>query len=174
MSVALFGNLLPSGKSELKVRGTFNLFSDGGIRRKPAAASSAVVVKDEHGQVVNWFSRVLPAMSSSEAEYHGILDALELAYRLRPCRAYFHLDNQTVVGQVAGKFAVRGPKLKPLHARAVESIKKLQAAGCIQIEFYHIPREYNLLADALAADALLIMPHKHRLNMRERFASPGG
>lgn len=151
---------------------TLNFFSDGGTRPYPAAASSAVVVKDERGQVRDWFSRVLPPLSSCEAEYYGLLDALELAGRLQPHRACFHLDSQIVVGQVTGVYAVREPKLKPLHAKALEAVHKLRERRNIQIKFYYVPREYNLLADALASDALLVMPHAKRQVLRKVNPSP--
>lgn len=143
-----------------------NFFSDGGTRREPAAASSAVVVKNERGQVVDWFSRLLPVVSSIEAEYYGVLDAFELGCKLAPLRAFFHLDNMAVAGQLAGQFRVRDPKLKLLHARAQHSIVRLRESGCSVIEFYHIPREFNLLADALSADALLWLPEQARQEMR--------
>ena len=82
--------------------GRFNnlyLFSDGGIRLDPPAASSAVVVKDEKGQVVDWFSRLSPSMTNNEAEYYGLLDALAVVGRLRPNKAFLHLDSQIVVGR---------------------------------------------------------------------------
>lgn len=151
------------------------IFSDGALRLRPPAAATAVVIKNERGQVLDWYSRVLPPVSSVEAEYWGILDALALATKLCPLglkRACFHLDNQVVVGQVAGRYSVRGAKLKPLHAQAMEAVTRLQAAGCSEIEFYHVPREFNLLADALAADALLIMPSTFKQNMAVA-TSPG-
>lgn len=147
-------------------------FSDGGLRFDPPAASSAVVVKDEGGQIVDWFTQVLPPLTSMEAEYHGLLAALELARRWRPVRAYFHLDNQAVVGQAIGRYRVREPKLKPLHAKVQEAISRLHKSGCSEIEIYHIPREFNLLADALAADALLILPTNE--GTKTNFINKGG
>jgi ribonuclease HI len=146
--------------------GTLNFFSDGGIRINPPAASSAVVVKDERGQVLEWFNRVLPPLTSMEAEYHGILDALAVAQHLKPRRAYFHLDNQTVVGQVTLVYQVREPKLKRYHQEVLAKLTHLRESGCAQVEFYYIPREFNLLADALASDALLVLPERQRQRIR--------
>ncbi len=137
---------------------TLYLFSDGGTRVFPPAASSAVVVKNKEGQVLDWQSRLLPAMTNCEAEYNGLLDAIELAQHYQPSKTIFHLDNQTVVGQVTGYFAVRDPKLKPLFDRAAYALAELKASGCREIQLLFIPREFNLLADALASDALLVMP----------------
>ncbi|MEI6046475.1 MAG: reverse transcriptase-like protein [Chloroflexota bacterium] len=140
---------------------TLYFFSDGGIRLQPPAASAAVVVKNKQGQVVDWYSRLLPPLSSSEAEYYGLLEALRMAQRLQPAMAYFHLDNQTVVGQITGHYAVREPRLKPLYAQSVKLVEQLRADKTLrEIAFYFIPREYNLLADALAGDALLLAPQK--------------
>jgi len=142
--------------------GTLYFFSDGSVRPEPPAASSAVVVKDEAGQILEWCNQLLPPVSSIEAEYAGLLLALEVAGRLLPGKACFHLDNQAVVGQVTGQYRVRMPKLKPLHQQVQEAMARLRQAGCGEIEVYHISREINLLADALAADALLLMPDRQR------------
>jgi ribonuclease HI len=145
---------------------TLNFFSDGAVRPKPPAASSAVVVKDVNGNVVDWFSRLLPVMSNNEAEYFGLTDSIALALRLKPAMAYFHLDSQIVVGQVAGGFAVRDRRLKALHTKVKEAEAKLKAAG-INYEIFHIKREFNLLADALAADALLAHPETQRKTFQQ-------
>jgi ribonuclease HI len=140
---------------------TLYFFSDGAIRLQPRAASVAVVVKNRQGQVVDWYSRLLPPVSSTEAEYYGLLEALRMAQKLKPAIAYFHLDSQTVVGQITGHYAVREARLKPLYAQAVKLVEQLREDKTVtEIAFYFIPREYNLLADALAGDALLLTPPK--------------
>lgn len=138
-------------------------FSDGGIRPKPPAASSAVVVKDAAGQILEWHSRLLPSLTSCEAEYHGLLDALTLAARLKPAQAIFYLDSQVVVGQVSGQFSVREPRLKTLQAQVARQVAQLQTEHQMKLEFYYLPREYNLLADALASDALLLPPPARKI-----------
>lgn len=163
MAINFLDNLFkpPGGRNY----GTLYFFSDGGIRLDPPAASSAVVIKNEQGQVLEWQSRVLPPVTSTEAEYYAVLEAFEIAQKLLPRQAFFHLDNIVVVGQLVGQFRVREPKLKPLHARAQQAIDRLRRSGCTLIEFYHIHREYNLLADALAADALLVLSEHTRREM---------
>ncbi len=141
------------------------IFTDGATRRIPPASASAVVIKDGHGQVIQWFSRLLPPLTSMEAEYYGLLDGLMLAGKLRPAKAYLHLDNQAVAGQAAGKYRVREPRLKRLHTLVEEQKHKLAAAQ-IALEIYFIPREYNLLADALAADTLLPVLQKQKLEVK--------
>jgi ribonuclease HI len=112
---------------------------------------------------MDWRSRVLPTMSSSEAEYYGLLEALELARKLKPGRACFYLDNQAVAGQAAGRFAVRERKLKLLHSRTCAAMAYLREKLGIELEIYFVPREYNLLADALASDALLLPPPAQKM-----------
>jgi ribonuclease HI len=104
-------------------------------------------------------------MSNNEAEYRGLLEGLELALRLRPEKVLFHLDSQIVVGQVTGRFAARSNKLKNLCRQSREKLAELEKQG-IQPRLLFVPREYNLLADALAADALLVIP-EHKFNLPE-------
>lgn len=144
---------------------TLFFFSDGGLRLSPPAASAAVLVKDRQGRIVDWFSRVMPPLSNNEAEYQGLLDALDLALKLQPARAVFHLDSQIVVGQVSGRFATRDPRLKRLCLKAQQRLHQLELRR-IKAELLFIPREFNLLADALAADALLIIPERHVFNTK--------
>lgn len=154
---------------ELNAERGLDIFCDAAIRLNPPAASAAAIAKNENGQVLGWFSRVLPAMPSIEAEYHGLFEALELARQLSPLKTVcLYMDNQAVVGQVTGRYAVRQARLKPLHAQALKLTKNLRQKKMVnELHFFYLPREYNLLADALAADALLVMPRPAQKFTRE-------
>ncbi|HET91037.1 MAG TPA: ribonuclease HI family protein [Chloroflexi bacterium] len=123
------------------------LYTDGAIR--PNATGLAAVVRDRKGRVVTWRSKRLPqAMTCNEAEYEAVLLGLEMVRALRPLRVEVRTDSQVVVNQMLGLFAVRSAHLRRLHAQAREAVAALGA-----VEFVHVPRLRNRLADALANEA---------------------
>lgn len=109
----------------------------------------AVVVRDTGGQIRDAASRCLGRMTNNEAEYEALILGIQLALVRADCRPAFLIDSQIVVGQLAGEFAVRDPKLRPRHERAARLLARLPQAA---VAF--VPREWNRLADALAAEAL--------------------
>lgn len=123
------------------------IYADGGI--SPERAGAGVVVQDARGDVILVANRVLQRMTNNEAEYHGLLMALEAALRHPNHAIEIRLDSEVVVYQMLGKFAVRSPALKPLHRRACSLARKVPS-----ITYTHIPREQNLIANALAGEAV--------------------
>ncbi len=128
-----------------------NYYSDGAIDVLGQASSAAVVVRDDGGRVLATASRRLAGMTNNEAEYEALILALELALtRREPSHALcFLVDSQIVVGQVAGAFAVRDPRLAERHTRVMRLLAQLPEATLT-----FVPRTRNRLADALAQEAL--------------------
>ena len=123
------------------------IYADGGI--SPSRAGAGIVVQNELGHVVLVANRTLKPMTNTEAEYYGLIMALETAKRLPAQKIEVRLDSEVVVYQMAGKFAVRSATLKPLHRRACELARALPA-----VSYTHVPREQNLVANALAGEAV--------------------
>jgi len=127
--------------------GRLILYADGAIR--PGSTGLGVVVRDGAGRVVAWRSRRLHrAMTCNEAEYEALLFGLETVCVLRPEHVEVRMDSQVVVNQMSGLFTVRNAALRRLHAHASAAVAALGA-----IEFVHVPRLRNRLADALANEA---------------------
>lgn len=124
-------------------------FCDGAIDPHYRGVAVAVARRAPDGRILETVSRVLPGMTNNEAEYEAFILGLELALARRDAAPIFLLDSQIVVGQVAGSFAVRDPRLATRHARATRLLAQMPEATVI-----FIPRERNLLADALAKEAL--------------------
>ena len=123
------------------------LYTDGAIR--PGSTGLGVVVRDGAGRVVAWRSKRLPqTMTCNEAEYEALLLGLETVRALGPEKVEVRMDSQVVVNQMLGLFAVRSAGLRPLHARARAAVAALDA-----VEFVHVGRLRNRLADALANEA---------------------
>ena len=58
-------------------------------------------------------------------------------------------DSKLVIEQLAGRWKVRQPHLKPLHAQARALLDSFE-----RVDLAHVPREENTEADALVNAAL--------------------
>ena len=118
-----------------------------------------MVVRGPLGTIWTWRCACLPARTCNEAEYQAVICGLNLVLEQFPGKPVRCLtDSRVVVEQLRGVCAVRTAGLQLLHARAQQLARQLVA-----VEFRHIPREMNRLADALAWEAL---------EGRQRFAGP--
>lgn len=122
------------------------IFADGSIQRDRAGAG--IVALDQWGGVVYMANRSLPPMTNNEAEYAGLVLALEAAAALGGQYLEVRLDSEVVVYQMIGRFAVNSPALRSWHQRAC-----VLARLMTKVRYTHIPREYNAVADALATEA---------------------
>jgi prepilin-type processing-associated H-X9-DG protein len=122
------------------------VYADGSITIQRGGAGA--IVLDASGAVVLLANRVLPTMTSSEAEYAGLILGMELALKAEAVLAEIRLDSEVVVNQMAGYYAVNSPRLKTLHWQACDLARQFA-----RIIYVHVPREENALADALATEA---------------------
>lgn len=113
-------------------------------------AGVAAVIRGPGGLVRAWRSGQMAAATCNEAEYQAVIFGLTLVLERHP-QAYVRClsDSRVVVEQLAGTIGVRAGSLAPLHARAAALARRLG-----HVQFTHIPRELNRLADALAWEAL--------------------
>jgi ribonuclease HI len=124
-------------------------YADGATGHQNNHTGVGAVLLDGKGHILAWANRRLEQMTNNEAEYAGLVLALEMAARLQPRRLRIYLDSAVVVGQMKGECGVRSATLKPWHLRACRLARRLK-----QVTYQHIPRERNRLADALAYEAL--------------------
>lgn len=110
----------------------------------------AAIIRGPLGHIWTWRCGSLAAATCNEAEYQAVIFGLQLVLERFPQAGVRCLtDSRVVVDQLAGRVAVRTAGLAPLHARAAALARKLPA-----VQFVHIPRELNRLADALAWEGL--------------------
>lgn len=128
-------------------------FSDGGARGNPGPAAAGAVVQTIDGQLLNEESKYLGSMTNNQAEYLGLILALETAAQHQPEKIDCFLDSELVVKQLNGEYRVKNEELKPLHAEIQAMI-----AG-MTVTFNHVPRAKNQQADKLVNEAL-----DHHLN----------
>ena len=129
--------------------GRFSAAIDGGSRGNPGPAAWGVAVLDDHGTCIEEHSGRLGRATNNVAEYHALLEALELAKARRADDVLIQADAELIVRQIEGAYRVRHPDLKPLHARALALIR-----GFDQFRIRHVPRAQNKEADRLVNLAL--------------------
>lgn len=125
------------------------LYSDGGSRGNPGIAGAGFVLFDPTGQEIARGKRFLGQATNNFAEYMALILGLESALKNGITDLACLLDSELIVKQQLGLYRVKHPDLKPLH----EEVGRLKQRFGI-IEFRHIPREKNKLADRLANEAM--------------------
>lgn len=135
----------------------FFVYSDGGSRGNPGPAGYGFVIKwkvESRKLKVIEGSGYLCEMTNNQAEYHGILAALEKIKEVTAkddkSKINCFLDSQLIVEQMNGKYKIKNEGLKPLYWKIRELIMELGG----NISFKHIPREENKEADKLVNEAI--------------------
>lgn len=124
-------------------------YADGATGHRNRHTGVGAVLLDGKGRILAWANRRLDDMTNNEAEYAGLILALELALQRHPRRLRVYLDSAVVVGQMTGRCGVRSASLQHWHRRACQLARRLS-----RVTYQHVPRERNRLADALAFEAL--------------------
>jgi len=126
---------------------------DGAIGLGGHGTGLGVVLRDADGHIQHVLKRRVGPQTNNEAEYAALIWALEILSSDPPDEAHFVSDSEIVVRQMQGQFSVRSPALKKSHRRACALLRNIPITS-----FTHIPRDHNLLADALAKEALAGWP----------------
>jgi ribonuclease HI len=122
---------------------------DGGARGNPGPAAAAAVVSTPEGEVLEEAAVVLGRATNNVAEYRGLLLGLDRARALGAAEVDVVNDSELVAHQVNGRYKVKHPDLKPLHAEALERLR-----GFRRWSVRPVPRAENAEADRLVNEAL--------------------
>jgi ribonuclease HI len=125
------------------------IFSDGGSRGNPGPSASGFVVLDMEDNVLVEKGVYLGVTTNNVAEYTALKLALEECRKMGVREVHAYLDSLLVVNQMKGIFKIKNRDLWPIH----DAIKKLSATFD-KVEFSHVPREFNKLADSEVNKAL--------------------
>ncbi|MDA0566428.1 bifunctional RNase H/acid phosphatase [Streptomonospora sp. S1-112] len=125
--------------------------ADGGSRGNPGPAGYGAVVRDAAtGTVLAEIAESIGTATNNAAEYQGLIAGLAAAARLDPAaEVEARLDSKLVVEQMAGRWRVKHPDLRPLHERARDTAEQLGA-----VRYTWVPRARNAHADRLANEAM--------------------
>lgn len=108
--------------------------------------AGAVVVTDVERNVL---SKAFGPGTNNQAEYRGLILGLRHALAMGADSVTVHGDSELVLNQLKGKYAVKAPALKPLHAEAQTLLARFREA-----KLSWVPREQNAEADRASRDAL--------------------
>jgi ribonuclease H / adenosylcobalamin/alpha-ribazole phosphatase len=124
--------------------------ADGGSRGNPGmSGAGAVVIDAATGNILREISEAVGIATNNVAEYSALIFALEAAFEIDPAaEIVVRMDSKLVVEQMSGRWKIKHPDMLSLGARVQQLIK---GKG---VEFVWIPREQNVLADALANKAM--------------------
>jgi ribonuclease HI len=122
---------------------------DGGARGNPGPAAAAAVVSTPDGEVIDEASVALGRATNNVAEYRGLLLGLERAKALGATEVEVVNDSELVAHQVNGRYKVKHPDMKPLHAQALAALRSFDAWT-----LRPVPRAQNAAADELVNQAL--------------------
>jgi len=130
---------------------TYVLYTDGASRGNPGPAAIGAVLYRDDGSLreVGRVSEAIGIETNNVAEYRAVVAGLELALAHDPAALVLRADSELLVRQLAGRYRVKAPHLRPLYER-VRSL--LAAIPSVRVE--HVPREQNKVADGLANEAL--------------------
>ena len=122
---------------------------DGGSRGNPGPAAAAAVLSTPDGDVVDEAARTLGSTTNNVAEYRGLLLGLERAAALGATEVDVINDSELIAHQVTGRYKVKHPDMKPLHAEATRRLQQFTSWS-----MRNVPRAQNADADALVNQAL--------------------
>ena len=123
--------------------------ADGGSRGNPGPAAYGAVVRDaDTFEVLASEGLPIGRATNNVAEYRGLIAGLEMARELDPAAAVeVRMDSKLVIEQMAGRWRVKHPDMKPLALQAA----RLRPT---QVIWTWVPRELNKAADTLVNRAL--------------------
>jgi ribonuclease HI len=130
------------------------IHTDGGSRGNPGPAACAFVA-EENGLEIFKSSKYLGNTTNNVAEYRAVILALEWlvdksSLTVSGSLVTFFLDSELVVKQINGLYKVKDENLRNLFFEALTLMKKFKGS----INFKHIPREKNKIADLLVNQEL--------------------
>ncbi|MEV8591714.1 bifunctional RNase H/acid phosphatase [Streptomyces sp. NPDC052012] len=128
----------------------FIVEADGGSRGNPGPAGyGAVVVDAATGETLVETAEYLGVATNNVAEYRGLLAGLRAARALDPeAVVHVRMDSKLVIEQMAGRWKIKHPDMKPLAAQAARVFPP------DRVSWEWIPRDQNKRADRLANEAM--------------------
>ena len=125
------------------------LFTDGGARGNPGPAAYGFVLEAEDGTVLAAEGQAIGIATNNVAEYSGLVAGLRKALELHVPSVEVVSDSELMVKQMRGEYRVKNEALRSLFVEANALARRLDA-----VEYRHVKRAHNELADRLVNDAL--------------------
>ena len=135
------------------------IYTDGGARGNPGPAGVGYVIYDEKKNLVYSEGIYIGEATNNQAEYLAVSHALVKAADFGFAELKFYLDSELVVNQLSKKFKIKNSELAKLFVKIWNQSQIFK-----NVDYTHIPREKNKLADQLVNQAIdLALKQKPRL-----------
>ena len=125
-------------------------------RSKKGKAACGILFLDENEDVVKQMSFYPGELTPPQAEYRGVIKALDAAAGFCRGEIEIWLDSEFVVKQLNGDYGIKSENMKPLY----DEVKTLERRFLSGVVYYHHPRIAKL---AKQADRLANMEINKRL-----------
>jgi ribonuclease HI len=122
---------------------------DGGARGNPGPAAFGVSIQKPDGTEIEAIAETIGVATNNVAEYSAVIAGLRRAAAIGARAVHVRSDSKLLIEQLSGRYKVKNPGLKTLHAEAVEL-----ARGFDRVTYEHVRREQNVRADELVNLAL--------------------
>lgn len=131
-----------------------NIYTDGGSRGNPGISGYGLVIYEDKQKILYQESKFLGVKTNNEAEYSGIIAALEWVKKNKTnyniTQLNFFADSQLMIRQLQGLYKVKAPTLLPLYAQVQQLLTQIN----LPTKYTDVRREFNKLADELANQAM--------------------
>jgi len=128
---------------------TARLFTDGGARGNPGPAAYGFVLEEPDGTVLAAEGVAIGVATNNVAEYSGLVAGLRKAIELGVDELEVVSDSELMVKQMRGEYRVKNEALRGLFIEATRLARRLG-----DVEYRHVKRAHNELADRLVNEAL--------------------
>ncbi len=125
------------------------LFADGGSRGNPGPSAAGFALTDMENNLVKKDGVYLGITTNNQAEYLALKSGLEAAKLLGARQVHVYMDSLLVVNQMKGIFKVKNRDLRPINEAIKEYLAQFK-----EVNFAHVPREFNKLADSMVNEIL--------------------
>jgi ribonuclease HI len=145
---------------------------DGGSRGNPGIAGSGWVLKSNEGTIVVQAGCVFIGThhTNNEAEYSGLIAALEAARAHNVTQLTIYGDSLLVINQMNNLWQVRDANMRRLYTKAASIARDIP-----QVTYIHVLRHLNKEADYLsniAMDSMQTQMGVHLLNLKTTPCKP--
>ena len=130
------------------------IYTDGAARGNPGPAGAGAILRDAaDGRVVAEIATFLGVRTNNYAEWTAVALALGEALLQGAQQVDLRMDSELVARQISGRYRVKHPDLKPIHAQVMAMLARFTA-----YTVGHVPRELNKDADRLSNVAIDQVP----------------
>ena len=147
--LASTGDTLPYDSAAKPDMREVKLYADGGSRGNPGPSASGYALLDMDDKIIIENGVFLGVTTNNQAEYHALKVGLEEAHKRGIQIVHVYMDSMLVVNQMKGIFKVKNRDLIPVNLSIKQYLSNFE-----HVDFTHVPRELNKIADAMVNEVL--------------------